>query len=121
MNNTDVFKGNAHIERTDDAWHHYAWTYDGRELVCLKDGVVLSRLAYPFTLGVGWSESMLNSFFACTSSGVNQFVGSLDEYRFERRGRSAEWIKACYDNQKSGSVFAKVGPTAYRGLAIVVR
>jgi hypothetical protein len=33
--------------------------------------------------------------------------GSLDEVRVERRARSADWIKLCYQNQRTGSTFVR--------------
>ena len=64
---------------------------------------------------------MMKTAFGNNVSKHHLAKGALDEYRVERIGRSAGWIKACYDNLKPGSTFVRVGNTRYPGTLIIMR
>ncbi len=105
----------------DDAWHQYVFTHDGLFFKTYCDGACVTNVFWPFVLNEGslCSSNIRTSFFS--NSGSDCFAGSIDEYRAERTGRSPEWIKACYDNQKETSTFVTVGPVLGDGTVFSVR
>ena len=46
------------------------------------------------------------------------FIGDLDEFRLEGEPRSAEWIKACYDDQRGGLTLISFHPA---GTMMIIR
>ena len=59
--------------------------------------------------------------FSAAPSGSSKVAnGALDEYRAEKVGRSADWIRACWKNQATRT-FCTVGPVCGRGLVIIFR
>jgi len=54
--------------------------------------------------------------------GSQWFEGKLDEFRISDTVRSADWIKACYDNQVQGSTFAEYSDLfSPKGTLLIVR
>ena len=111
--------------KPDEGWHHYAFVHDGLFLSAYLDGTLLRRQFWPFVLNTAVQDTKLvQTAFGCnTTSTTNGKTarGTLDEYRAERVGRSAAWIKACYDNLKPGSTFVTVGTTVRPGTMIFFR
>ena len=120
----DVLRNYARLRRPDDGWHHYAYTYDGRRFASYLDGVQVTNLEFRATFGVDPRdnrETTEHVSFGAAPSGNNKVVdGALDEYRAEKVGRSADWIRACWQNQATRT-FCTVGPVCGRGLAIIIR
>jgi len=75
-------------------------TYDGTTKQIWKNGVggntipiqISPKTLYGLRIGAGANESATGQYF---------WNGSLDEMRYSSINRSADWIKAEYDNQKS--------------------
>ena len=66
-------------------------------------------------------ETTMNVYFGAAPSGSTKVAdGALDEYRAEKVGRSADWIRACWQNQATRT-FCTVGPVCGRGLAVIIR
>jgi hypothetical protein len=118
----------AHIKsaftcrRPDQEWHHYAMVSDGMFLKMHLDGECVKKTLWPLVLNGGH----LNSKRMVTGFGNNITIhnlarGGIDEYRLERVGRSLEWIKACFDNQRADSTFVTVGNTERQGMFMLVR
>jgi hypothetical protein len=110
------------VDRPDDQWHYYSFVSDGMNLYAYRDGVCIKSRWWPLVLNGGALPN--KNIYVSFGNAVNQYNrahGSIDEYRAERVGRSAAWIKACYDNQKQGSSFVTVGGTYASGMVIVVR
>ncbi len=63
----------------------------------------------------------MQTAFGSNSGNGKVAKGTLDEYRAERVGRSAAWIKATYDNLKPNSTFVTVGGTRHPGTIILFR
>lgn len=110
------------ITRPDEEWHHYAFVHDGLFLRAYLDGAEVRHAFWPFVLNTG----ALNHKYMAIEFGSNNAAdyharGALDEFRSERIGRSAAWIKACYDNQRLGSTFVTVGTTIRQGTLIIFR
>ena len=85
-----------------NAWHHVAATYDGTTKKIWLNGVgggtsnanpnYLKNTLYGLRFGAGANENPTGQYF---------WVGELDEMRHSSINRSADWIKAEYDNQKT--------------------
>ena len=110
------------LVKPDEGWHHYAFTHDGMWLYAYLDGALQKMTFWPFVLNTAVQNYvMMKTAFGNNVSKYNLAKGALDEYRVERVGRSAAWIKACYDNLKPGSTFVRVGTTRYPGTLIMFR
>ena len=120
----DVLRNYARLHRPDDGWHHYAYTYDGRRFASYLDGVQVTNLEFRAAFGVDPRdnrETTEHVSFGAAPSGNNKVAGgALDEYRAEKVGRSADWIRACWQNQATRT-FCTVGPVCGRGLVIIIR
>jgi len=124
-NTSTAFSKVCRAAKPDEGWHHYAFTHDGMFLAAYLDGTLLRRQFWPLVLNTAVQDFkvMQTGFGSNSLSATNgkQAKGTLDEYRAERVGRSAAWIKACYDNQKPGSTFVTVGSTRYPGTILIFR
>ncbi len=110
------------IVKPDEDWHHYAFVHDGMWLCAYLDGALQGMTFWPFVLNTAVQNYvMMKTAFGNNVSQYNLAKGSMDEYRVERVGRSAAWIKACYDNLKPGSEFVTVGNTRYPGTLLMFR
>ena len=64
-------------------------------------------------------EALFRKFSLGQTTGQgNKFKGLVDELRFESVKRSADWVKACYLNQKGALVSVR---SANTGMIIFVR
>ncbi|MBO7689166.1 MAG: DUF2341 domain-containing protein, partial [Kiritimatiellae bacterium] len=122
-NGGDALRGYSRLPRPDNGWHHYAYTYDGRRFASYLDGVQVTNVPFRATFGVSPNdnrETAMTVSFGAAPSGSTKMNGALDEYRAEKVGRSADWIRACWKNQATRT-FCTVGPVCGRGLAIIFR
>ena len=124
-NTSTAFSMVCRAAKPDEGWHHYAFTHDGMYLAAYLDGTLLRRQFWPFVLNTAVQDTkVMQTAFGCnTSNPTNGKTarGTIDEYRAERVGRSAAWIKATYDNLKPNSTFVTVGGTRYPGTIILFR
>ena len=106
------------ISRPDAEWHQYAWTSDGRWLSMYRDGVCVSQVLMPMTLGsdIPGVRRMTAAFGGPSSL---RYSGLLDEVRVVGAPRSAGWIAAEYANLSGNMV--EVGDTAKPGLQLIIR
>ena len=88
-------------------WHHVCGTYDGSKLRMYYDGVLKSSV----DLAGGIDDDGAALRIGSDDAG-KFFFGTLDETRIESAVRSADWIKACYDNQRQDSDFVTFGEVA---------
>jgi hypothetical protein len=83
-------------------------TYDGTTKKIWKNGVggntansnIVKNSLYGLRIGAGSNENATGLYF---------WNGSLDEMRYSSINRSADWIKAEYDNQKSSQSLVSYG------------
>ena len=110
------------LPRRDGEWHHYAYTLDGRRFISYLDGVQVTNV--PFQVAISAYPNFMKPkaplFFGSAPSGNAKMTGALDEYRMERVGRSADWIRACWKNQASDT-FCTVSRVHGHGLRLIVR
>ena len=83
-------------------------TYDGTTKKIWKNGAggntansnIVKNSLYSLRIGAGANENATGQYF---------WNGSLDEMRYSSVNRSADWIKAEYDNQKSSQSLVSYG------------
>ena len=117
-----ALSGVCRAAKPDEDWHHYAFTHDGMYLATYLDGTFVRHQFWPFVLNTAVQNvKQMQTAFGSNTHNAKIAKGTLDEYRAERVGRSAAWIKACYDNLKPGSTFVTVGATMFPGTIIIFR
>lgn len=110
------------IDVPDEEWHQYVYSFDGASWSTYRDGAQLNaqacRLALPLT-----DDLYVNRcrFGASQGSATSRFDGSLDEFRIERTGRSANWVSANYLTQVSPEIFYTCGGVRAKGTLLTVR
>ena len=92
-----------------NTWYQIAVTYDGTTKKIWLNGAggatnnanpnFLNNSLYSLRIGAGANENATGQYF---------WNGSLDEMRYSSVNRSADWIKAEYDNQKSSQKLGKL-------------
>ena len=85
----------------EGAWHHFAYSYDGGRFCAYLDGELVRQT--PICLSPGAVRPHVQSgmlMLGRSPGGSDRFEGCLDELRLELVERSAEWVKACYDDQR---------------------
>lgn len=85
-------------------WRHVCGTYDGANLRLYVDGSVQSTKPLTGLLDDDHLPLRIGS-----SDDGKYFGGKLDEVRISRVARSADWVRASFDNQHLGSTFATYG------------
>ena len=121
-NTSTAFSKVCRVTKPDEDWHHYAFTHDGMYLAAYLDGTFVRHQFWPFVLNTAVQDiKLMQTAFGSNSGNGKVAKGTLDEYRAERVGRSAAWIKATYDNLKPNSTFVTVGGTRYPGTLIIFR
>ena len=121
-NTATAFSKVCRVTKPDEGWHHYAFTHDGMYLAAYLDGTFVRRQFWPFVLNTAVQDTkLMRAAFSSNSANAHIAKGTLDEYRAERVGRSAAWVKATYDNLKLGSTFVTVGATRYPGTILIFR
>ena len=89
----------------DSSWHHFAYTYDQESFSVYLDGELVRSVERNYSLGSGYPALQnYNLELGQTWGPGSQYKGQIDELRFEAVKRSADWVKACYLNQKGALV-----------------
>jgi trimeric autotransporter adhesin len=84
-------------------WRHIAWVWDGSASFFYVNGVLVrGPVAHSGADAMGSAGKIGNATW-----NPRFLRGQLDELRFSSTTRSAAWIKAEYENQRSGSTFLK--------------
>lgn len=94
---------------TTNTWYHVAVTWDGTTLTLYKNGAsvgtdttfsgnLLTDEDQPFSTGAAFD-----------GSAHGYWIGKIDEVRLSDDSRSAAYVLASYNNQKSSSTFLTVG------------
>ena len=92
----------------DGQFHHVFGTWDGSTVRVYVDGVQSGSTAFAGSLRSGMSNAAYIGRMETTTA--NYFPGTIDEVRLSQSARSANWIKASYDNQKPASAFLTTSP-----------
>jgi hypothetical protein len=94
----------------DGLFHHVCGTWDGTTARVYVDGVQSGSVAFAGSLRTGQTNA---AFIGRMETGSpNFFAGTIDEVRLSNSARSANWIKASYDNQRPASAFLTATPAA---------
>ncbi len=105
---------NANVVSTatvnDDQFHHVCGTWDGSTVRVFVDGVQSGSAAFTGSL----TANQPNAAYIgrMETNAPNFFPGTLDEVRLSQSARSANWVKASYDNQKPSATFLTTTPAA---------
>jgi hypothetical protein len=110
-NNTSAFVGNG-ADVSSNKWHHVGCTYDGLVMRLYLDGVQKGSRAQ-----TGPIDDDKKALRIGSDDERSYFKGILDETRIESVARSADWIKACFDNQREQ---AEVYPAPPSGTIILI-
>jgi hypothetical protein len=97
----------------DTNWHHIVYTYDGTTWVRYLDGVAAGTTTATENL----SAQTGNLFFGSYDGTQQYFNGLLDEIRISNIARSASWVTAEYNYQKSAATFVTWGANTQLGSA----
>jgi len=91
----------------DNQFHHLCGTWDGGNIRIYVDGVLKSTTVFSGTLKANQSNKAFIG--RGENAAASYFSGSIDEVRLSPVARSADWVRATYDNQKSISSFLTAG------------
>jgi hypothetical protein len=97
---------NSGISFSSSTWNYLVGVYDGSKVYFYVDGVEVGDVSQTGNLQnsaksrVGWSDYLSASF---------KVAGDYDEARISNIARSADWIKAEYNNQSSPQSFYTIG------------
>lgn len=90
------------VSIVNSGWHYMAYTADpgNQEQVLYLDGIPVRTTTYSDP--VVWSGRGLNTLLGTHGNGISygDYDGLIDEVRFVKTIRSADWIKLCFMNQK---------------------
>lgn len=94
----------------DNQFHHVCGTWDGITARIYVDGVLKNSVAFSGTL----RGNQTNRAFIGRSENNSPiyFNGTIDEVRLSPVARSANWVRATFDNQKPAATFLSPGPAA---------
>lgn len=92
-------------------WTHFAATWDQQgEAVLYVDGVRITSKGMTGKAFQGYPSVFHAIGRASRDFASRSYLGTLDEVRISRVARSAAWIAASHDNQRSPALFVQVGP-----------
>ena len=96
-------------EVNDNQFHHLCGTWDGATMRIYVDGILKNSTALSGAL----RNNQSNKAFIGRgeNNAPNYFTGSIDEVRLSPVARSADWIRATFDNQKPGASFVTAAPS----------
>jgi len=111
----------TYIGIPDAAWHQYVYAYNGTAFSAYRDGVNQQQKACLLAL------YLTDDFYvnrcrlgASQGTGTSPLIGSLDEFRVEKAGRSANWILANYLTQASPETFYTRGVVQTKGTVMML-
>lgn len=108
------FSAGTDSAMTLGAWHLLHGVYGGNALRVYLDGAEHVGAAHTVSGHGMVAPTGGEVFLGKRESGAQELHGFLDECRIENRARSADWIRLCYQNQKSNqTVVSFAGPEDY--------
>jgi autotransporter-associated beta strand protein len=78
----------------DNSWHYFASSYNGSTISVYLDSTKLSDITVSGAL-------VTVDTFRVGNGNDGYFSGIFDELRISKSARTADWIKLCYENQKT--------------------
>jgi hypothetical protein len=95
----------------DNTWHYVSMTYNNQTVTFYVDGVYDASGSLSSNIGSGAMntsgyKSLLGANYNTSNNNFTNYInGSIDEVRVSSVARSADWIKAEYNNVSSPSTF----------------
>ncbi|MBN1130018.1 MAG: DUF2341 domain-containing protein, partial [Chitinispirillaceae bacterium] len=97
-----------------DAWVYVTGTYNGATMSLYRNGILVKSVAVPDALA---AVTRTTNYIARSNWAADgYFNGMIDELQVSRIGRSADWIKLSYENQKAAQTlisFAEIDDENY--------
>ena len=78
-------------------------TYDGSDSTMYMNGVGTAGSSFGGAINDGATAVGIGAWPGTAPGQGSFFEGTIDEARISSSARSADWVKACYDNQSGGS------------------
>ncbi len=88
-------------------WQHVAFTYDGETILIYQNGIQTGSNTAPS--GELAPTSSVLRIAANSYMSTREFDGVIDEVRISSIPRSADWIKACFENQREYQTLICIG------------
>ena len=108
---TAYYLASATSSFSSGVWYYVSWTWsEGKNILYINGSAERSDTN---SLGISGdaNDEIGRSFFDTDNiagGGPLYFKGSLDEFRMDKRLRSADWIKLCYMNQQPDDKLVKI-------------
>ena len=90
----------------DGTWHHQVGTVNVANRAVYMDGSSVASDTDGLQSVTGNTDA---TTIACQVSGTRHFAGLIDEVRFARDAKDANWVSTEYNNQNSASTFYNIG------------
>lgn len=104
--NTDRGARGARANRSlPRGWHHLAGVYDGKSVRLYVDGELAAEQPAAGAVLSGGASVAVGRI----PGGAGGFAGAVDEVRVSAVARSADWLKAQYENQKAPFAAIRLG------------
>ena len=105
----NLIKSNVEPEQFQGAWNHWSFTNDAvtGNVKIFYNGEVVENGAGRYGTFEDIGQFQLGANFVEGLDNINNYNGSLDEFRVSHVVRSTSWIKMSYANQKIGSDIIK--------------
>jgi len=104
-NNSGYYINSTTGTFTAGLWYHVAWSWDGSTSKLFINGVMEASQSSSQTVSATSSDEIGRAWYDgqnITDGNPRYFTGNLDEFRFSSVARSENWIRLCYENQKTG-------------------
>jgi hypothetical protein len=94
---------------TIDTWTHLTGVRKGRRQYLYVNGTLADSTASTAATSASLSNNYYDLVIGRQSDDESQwFDGMIDEVRVENRARSNEWVKLCYENQRTGQQLVQI-------------
>jgi hypothetical protein len=102
-NGANFYNNSSTTSWTAGTWYHVCWTWKNGVDSIYVNGEPQTGTANNTPLTGSANDEIGRSWYEATNvanGGPRYFNGTLDEFRFDKTFRSANWIRLCYENQK---------------------
>jgi autotransporter-associated beta strand protein len=103
-NNTSVYVSGTTTSFSAGTWYYVTWNFGSSSCSMYLNGTSQKTTGSSQTIAGNVNDEVGRAYFDngnISGGGPRYFNGTLDEFRIESDKRSADWIKLCYQTQKS--------------------